>query len=140
MTAQGHPRAIFSRAIERGNLVAAEASAREVGNLTLEEALRLLFLYAEKDPTKYERAAVRWLVRYLAEGKAVTLLRAPGALGAGGASSGRRPACGESADRAGNSRLEGRKLRSTRQRTLNRARLFTCLALALIVVCFAAVW
>lgn len=44
MTAQGHPRAIYSRAIERGNLVTAEASAREVGNLTLEEALRLLFL------------------------------------------------------------------------------------------------
>jgi hypothetical protein len=67
MTAQGHPRATFSRAIERGNLIAAEASAREVGNLTLEEALRLLFLYAEKDPTKYERAALRWLVRYLTE-------------------------------------------------------------------------
>jgi len=49
MTSQGHPRAIFSRAIENGNLVAAESSAREVGRLTLEEALRLLFLYAEKD-------------------------------------------------------------------------------------------
>ena len=59
MTAQGHPRAIFSRAIERGNLVVAEASAREVGNLTLKEALRVLFLYAEKEPIKYERAALR---------------------------------------------------------------------------------
>jgi hypothetical protein len=73
MTAQGHPRAIFTRAIERGNLVAAEASAREIGKLTLEEALRLLFLYAEKDPVRYERAALRWLSRYLAEGKAVRL-------------------------------------------------------------------
>jgi hypothetical protein len=63
MTAQGHPRAIFTRAIEHGNLVAAEASAREVGKLTLEEALRLLFLYAEKDPIRYERAALRWLGR-----------------------------------------------------------------------------
>jgi hypothetical protein len=52
MTAQGHPRGIFTRAIERGNLVIAEASAREVGRLTLEEALRLLFLYAEKDPRR----------------------------------------------------------------------------------------
>jgi hypothetical protein len=50
LTAQGHPRAIFSRAIERGNLVIAEATAREIGGLTLEEALRLLFLYAEHDP------------------------------------------------------------------------------------------
>jgi hypothetical protein len=62
MTAQGHPRAIFARAIERGNLVAAEAAAREV-RLTLEEALSLLFLYAERDPVRYERkrAALRWL-------------------------------------------------------------------------------
>jgi hypothetical protein len=76
MTAQGHPRAIFARAIERGNLIAAEAAAREVGNLTLEEALRLLFLYAEKDPIKYDRAALRWLARYLTEGKGVSLLKA----------------------------------------------------------------
>jgi hypothetical protein len=82
MTAQGHPRAIFTRAIERGNLVVAEASAREVGRLTLEEALRLVFLYAEKDPVRYERAALRWLVRYLTEGKAVTLLSAHLALSA----------------------------------------------------------
>jgi hypothetical protein len=82
VTAQGHPRAIFTRAIEHGNLVAAEASAREVGHLTSEEALRLLFLYAEKDPVRYERAAVRWLVRYLTEGKSVTLLSAHLALSA----------------------------------------------------------
>ena len=61
MTAQGHPRAIFSRAIEHGNLVVAEATARELGRLTLEEALRLLLLYAEKEPVKFERAALRWL-------------------------------------------------------------------------------
>ena len=76
MTAQGHPRAIFSRAIENGNLVVAEQVAREVPNLTLEEALRLLFLYAEKDPIKYDRAALRWLARYLHDGKDVTLLKA----------------------------------------------------------------
>ena len=76
VTAQGHPRAIFSRAIENGNLVVAEQVAREVPNLTLEEALRLLFLYAEKDPIKYDRAALRWLARYLRDGKAVTLLKA----------------------------------------------------------------
>lgn len=45
----GQPRAIFSGAIERGNLIVAEMAAREVGNLTLEEALRLLCLYAEKE-------------------------------------------------------------------------------------------
>jgi hypothetical protein len=55
MTAQGHPRAIFKRAIERGNLVVAEASAREAARLTLEEALSLVFLYAEKDPAGTRR-------------------------------------------------------------------------------------
>lgn len=76
MTAQGHPRAMFSRAIGHGNLLAAESSAREIGHLTLEEALRLLFLYAEHEPVKYERAALRWLARYLGEGKDVSLLKA----------------------------------------------------------------
>jgi hypothetical protein len=82
VTAQGHPRAIFSRAIERGNVVVAESVAREMGRLTLEEALRLLFLYAEHDPIKFERAALRWLARYATEGKAVSLLKAQLALSA----------------------------------------------------------
>jgi hypothetical protein len=92
MTAQGHPRAIFARAIERSNLVVAEASAREVGRLTLEEALRLLFLYAEKDPIRYERAALRWLVRYLTESKP-TLLSAQLALSALGGTARTRQGC-----------------------------------------------
>ena len=37
----------------------AEATARQIGRLALEEALRLLFLYAEKEPIKYERGALR---------------------------------------------------------------------------------
>jgi hypothetical protein len=78
VTAQGHPRAIFQSAVELGNLVIAEATARELGSLTLEEALRLVFLYAEKEPIKFERAALRWLARYVTEGKAVSLHKAQG--------------------------------------------------------------
>jgi hypothetical protein len=52
VTAQGHPRVIFNRAIERGNVVLAEATAREVGGLTLEEALKLVLLYADREPAK----------------------------------------------------------------------------------------
>jgi hypothetical protein len=81
LTAQGHPRSIFQRAVERGNLVVAE-TAREVGGLSLEGALRLLFLYAEQDPVKYERAALRWFARYVTEGKAVSLLKAQFAVSA----------------------------------------------------------
>ena len=58
----------------------AEATAREI-RLTLEEALRLLFLYAEHDPIKFERAALRWFGRYLSE-REPGLLRAQIALAA----------------------------------------------------------
>ena len=81
MTAQGHPRAIFKRAIERGNVLVAEATAREIG-LSLEEALQLVLLYAAYEPAKVERAALRWFSRYLDEGKGVSLLNAQLALAA----------------------------------------------------------
>jgi hypothetical protein len=31
--------------------------------------------YAEHDPIKFERAALRWLARYATEGKAISLLK-----------------------------------------------------------------
>jgi hypothetical protein len=55
--------------------VAAEAAAREFA-LSLEEALRLVLLYAAYEPAKVERAALRWFARYLDEGKSVSLLNA----------------------------------------------------------------
>jgi hypothetical protein len=72
----------FQRAVEHGNVMRAEAAARQLGQLPLESALRLLFLYAEKEPIKFERAALRWLGRYVTEGKAVSLLKAQLALAA----------------------------------------------------------
>jgi hypothetical protein len=65
LTAQGHPRAIYKRAIERGNLVVAEMAAREAGNLTLSEALGLVCLYAYEQEAKFERPAVKWLGRFI---------------------------------------------------------------------------
>ncbi len=50
MTAQGHPRARFKRAIEGRWVFHAELAAREAGNLTLAEALELVCLYAEAEP------------------------------------------------------------------------------------------
>lgn len=41
---------------------------RELPSLPLEDALRLVHLYAERGSPKYERAALRWLQRYLGEG------------------------------------------------------------------------
>jgi hypothetical protein len=45
----------------------AEDAARELPNLPLGDAL-LVHLYAERGSPKYEKAAMRWLERYLAEG------------------------------------------------------------------------
>ena len=36
-------------------------------HVPLEDALRLVYLYAEKESPKYERAAMKWLRRYLEE-------------------------------------------------------------------------
>jgi len=65
-TAQGHPRAIFQRAIERGNLLVAETTLRgEIPRPTLRDLLELTALIAQKDPHRHGRVAARWLRRYL---------------------------------------------------------------------------
>lgn len=68
MTAQPGPHVRFRRAIERRALWMAEDAARELPYLPLEDALQLVHLYAERGSPKYEKAALRWLQRYLAEG------------------------------------------------------------------------
>jgi hypothetical protein len=68
VTAEAHAHVRFRRAIERRALWAAEDAARELPNLPPEDALELVHLYAERGSPKYEKAALRWLERYLAEG------------------------------------------------------------------------
>jgi hypothetical protein len=46
----------------------AEDVARELPNLPLEDLLQLVHLYAERGSPKYEKAALRWLERYITEG------------------------------------------------------------------------
>ena len=67
MTAQPHAHVRFRRAIERRALWLAEDAARELPNLPLEDLLQLVHLYAERGSPKYERAAMRWLERYITE-------------------------------------------------------------------------
>jgi hypothetical protein len=67
MTSQGSAYGRLQRALGRGDLLAAETAARELGQLTLPNALRLLVLLAAEEPVRYDRAAVRWLERLLAE-------------------------------------------------------------------------
>jgi hypothetical protein len=68
VTAQPHAHVRFRRAIERRALWLAEDAARELPNLALEDLLQLVHLYAERGSPKYERAALRWLERYLTVG------------------------------------------------------------------------
>ncbi len=51
----------------------AEATARELGRISLEEALALTALVAEKDPERSSRFAVRWLRRLLEEDESLTI-------------------------------------------------------------------
>lgn len=66
MAQHGHPRTIFQRAVERGNLLVAETVLRgEIPRPTLMDLLEVTTLIALKDPRRHQRAAARWLVRYL---------------------------------------------------------------------------
>jgi hypothetical protein len=67
MTSQGTAHGRFQRAIQRRHLNAAEMAARELGGLNLAEALDLTLLMRDTDRWRYERAAVRWLERFIEE-------------------------------------------------------------------------
>jgi len=73
MTSQGTAHGRFTHAIQQRNLWAAERSMRELGNVSLEDALGYLDLLAEQKPEKLERAAVRWHGRLGTEAPMLTL-------------------------------------------------------------------
>jgi len=72
-TSQGQPRSVFKRALQRENLLVAEATAREIGHVSLLEALDLTALIARKAPRRHPRVAARWLLRYLKEHPTATI-------------------------------------------------------------------
>ena len=51
----------------------AEVTAREIGRVTIAEALELTALVARKQPHRYGRFAARWLCLYLEEHEKATL-------------------------------------------------------------------
>jgi len=62
VTSEGRPVARLQRALAARNLTAAEQAAFEIA------ARELVELYAEKGGPKYERAALEYLTRSMAEG------------------------------------------------------------------------
>jgi hypothetical protein len=67
MTTQGTAHGRFQRAIARRNIFQAELAARELGGLNLADALSLCELLADADVARFERAALRWLERFIDE-------------------------------------------------------------------------
>jgi hypothetical protein len=67
MTSQGTPHGRFQRAIHARHVRNAEIAAREMGEPSLADALMLCELLADTDPARYERAALRWLQRFIDE-------------------------------------------------------------------------
>ena len=67
VTSEGHPGVRLQRALAAGNLIAAEQAAFEVPFVPLAEARALVELYAEKGDRKFERAALKYLRRYMDE-------------------------------------------------------------------------
>ena len=51
------------------NLLTAEAAARELGRLSLADALDFLLLLPEKDPARFDPAAARWHARFVLEAR-----------------------------------------------------------------------
>jgi hypothetical protein len=66
-TSQGHLQHQFQRALERGAVLDAIAAAKQMGGLSLGNALALCVVFAERDPDRFRRAAPRWLSRFVKE-------------------------------------------------------------------------
>jgi hypothetical protein len=67
MTSQGTAHGRFQRALQRRNVREAEMAAREIGQLSLIDALALVACYARTGSPKFDPAAVRWLSRLAEE-------------------------------------------------------------------------
>jgi hypothetical protein len=64
MTSQGHLTAQFQRAVQKRDLAEAEAILGTQAFVPLSAARELVELYAEHGSPKYEKAALKYLLRY----------------------------------------------------------------------------
>jgi hypothetical protein len=60
---RGGSYARFRRALDSGNLALVRAAAAELASVNLEDALRICLLLRDADPSRNERAVIRWLGR-----------------------------------------------------------------------------
>jgi hypothetical protein len=71
VTSQGSAYMRFRRALDRRNVTDALSAAAELQFVGLAEALALTLLLADEEPEKFDRAAVRWHVRFVSDSKNV---------------------------------------------------------------------
>jgi hypothetical protein len=69
----GSPYSRFRRALQTGNLTIIRAAAAELPVIRLDDALQVCVLLRDREPERYERAAVRWIGRYCVERPDATL-------------------------------------------------------------------
>ena len=82
MTSQGSAHGRFTRALQQRNLRGAEIAAKEMGGLSLIDALDYLVVLAEIRPDRFDRAAVRWHGRLETEAPTLTFAESQLALAA----------------------------------------------------------
>jgi hypothetical protein len=73
VSSAGSPYARFRRALRTGNLDVIRAAAAELPTVRLDDALEVCVLLRDREPERYERAAVRWIARFCVERHAVSL-------------------------------------------------------------------
>jgi hypothetical protein len=59
--------------LDTGNELLVIATARELPQVSLADALRVVLLFRDGEPDRYERACVRWLGRFALEARGVTI-------------------------------------------------------------------
>jgi hypothetical protein len=67
MTSQGSALARLKRSLDGGHLMMAEVAARELARVPLPDALRLCLLMDREDDPRFDRAAAKWLARFVTE-------------------------------------------------------------------------
>jgi hypothetical protein len=72
VTSEGSAYTRFRRALQAGNEILVLTTARELPSVNLDDALQIC-LILRGDPTRFERAAVRWLGRVALEARAATI-------------------------------------------------------------------
>jgi hypothetical protein len=80
MTSDGSPYARLRRAIAARNLAIVQASAAQIGHITLRDALGILLVIEAKDGERFDAAAVRWAGRLALEARDLELRELAGAL------------------------------------------------------------